>query len=162
MDDADLQEIERFYQNLSTLIRLHGAEHLGQRYVVVRLGRVGGTGPLHPPDPPRGLGRIVDHRSWYPAFRQEAEEAERLAERFAVEGRSLSAADQFHRASACYHWGAYLARFGSSEKAEGRSCRVRRYREAVSLWGDRIRPRAIPYRGTEMPGSLHLTGRGGP
>ena len=162
MDDADLQEIERFYQNLSTLIRLHGAEHMGQRYVVVRLARMEVTGPLDSSDLQRILERVVDLRTWYPSFRQEAEEAERLAERFAVEGRSLSAADQFHRASACYHWGAYLARFGSPEKAEGRSRRVRRYREAVSLWGDRIVPVAIPYRGTEMPGYLHLTDGGEP
>jgi 2,6-dihydroxypseudooxynicotine hydrolase len=159
MDDADLQEIERFYQNLSTLIRLHGAEHMGQRYVVVRLARMEVTGPLDSSDLQRILGRIVDHRTWYPSFRQEAEEAERLAERFAGEGRSLSAADQFHRASACYHWGAYLARFGSPEKAEGRLHRVRRYREAVSLWGDRIVPVPIPYRGIEMPGYLHLADR---
>ena len=119
MDDADLQEIERFYQNLSTLIRLHGAEHMGQRYVVVRLARMEVTGPLDSSDLQRILGRIVDLRTWYPSFRQEAQEAEGLAERFAGEGRSLSAADQFHRASACYHWGAYLARFGSPRRPKG-------------------------------------------
>src|SRR3972149_8159715 len=113
MDDPDLQEIERFYQNLSTLTRLHGAEHMGQRYVVVRLARMEVTGPLDSSDLQRILGRIVDHRSWYPSFRQEAEEAERLAERFAVEGRALSAADPFPRAPACPHWGAHLPRVGS-------------------------------------------------
>lgn len=156
MNDADLKEIERFYQNLSTLIRLHGAEHMGQRYVVVRSARMEVTGPLDSSDLQRILGRIVDLRTWYPSFRREAEEAERLGERFAGEGRSLSAADQFHRAAACYHWGAHLARFGSPEKADGRLHRVRCYREAVSLWGDRIVPVAIPYRGTELPGYLHL------
>jgi 2,6-dihydroxypseudooxynicotine hydrolase len=156
MDEADLQEIERFYQNLSTLIRLHGAEHLGKRYVVVRLARMEVTGPLDSSDLERVLGRIVDQRTWYPSFRHEAEEAERLAEGFARDGRTLSAADMYHRASACYHWGAYLARVGSPEKAEGRSQRVRCYREAVSLWGERIVPVTIPYVGTEMPGYLHL------
>lgn len=162
MDDADLQEIERFYQNLATLIRLHGAEHMGERYVVVRLARMEVTGPLDSSDLQRILGRIVDLRTWYPSFRREAAEAEQLAEGFVGEGRSLSAADLFHRASACHHWGAYLARFGSLEKTEGRLHRVRCYREAVSLWGDRIVPVAIPYRDTEMPGYLHLADGEGP
>jgi dienelactone hydrolase len=156
MDDTELQEIERFYQNLSTLIRLHGARHMGQRYVVVRLARMEVTGPLDSSDLDRILERVVDLRTWYPSFRLEAEEAEGLAQRFADEGRSLSAADQYHRASACYHWGAYLARFGSQDKAEGRLLRVRCYGNAVSLWGDRIMPMAIAYRDTEMPGYLHL------
>jgi dienelactone hydrolase len=156
MDDADLQEMERFYQNLSTLIRLHGAEHMGQRYVVIRLARMEVTGPLDGSDLQRILGRIVDHRGWYPSFRLEADEAEELAERFEAEGRSTSAADQFHRAAACHHWGAYLARFGSSEKAAGRADRTRCYRRAVALWGERIVPLSIPYLGTEMPGYLHL------
>ena len=46
MDEADLREIERYYQQLSTLIRLHGAEHLGRQYVIVRLARMEVTGPL--------------------------------------------------------------------------------------------------------------------
>jgi 2,6-dihydroxypseudooxynicotine hydrolase len=156
MDDADLQEMERFYQNLSTLIRLHGAEHMGQRYVVIRLARMEVTGPLDGSDLQRILGRIVDHRSWYPSFLLEAGEAEELAERFEGEGRSTSAADQFHRAAACHHWGAYLARFGSSEKVAGRADRTRCYRRAVALWGEGIVPLSIPYLGTEMPGYLHL------
>jgi len=156
VNDADLAELERFYQSLSTLIRLHGAQHLGQRYVVVRFARMEVTGPLDSSDLQRILGRVVDHRTWYPAFRDEAVEAERLAARFAEEGRDLSSADLYHRASACWHWGAYLARFGSPEKAEGRANRVRCYREAVSRWRDRIVPVTIPYAGTEMPGYLHL------
>jgi dienelactone hydrolase len=159
MNDADLHEIERFYQNLSTLIRLHGAEHMGARYVVVRLARMEVTGPLDYSDLQRILARVVDLRTWYGSFREEAVRAEELARRFADEGRALSAADLFHRASACYHWGAYLARFGSDQKAEGRSHRVLSYREAVRLWGDRIVPVAIPYRDIEMPGYLHLADR---
>jgi dipeptidyl aminopeptidase/acylaminoacyl peptidase len=99
---------------------------------------------------------VVDLRTWYGSFGEEGGRAEELARRYAEEGATLSAADLFHRASACYHWGAYLARFGSEQKAEGRSHRVRCYREAVRLWGDRIVPVAIPYRGIEMPGYLHL------
>lgn len=156
MNDADLQEIERYYQYLSTQIRLHGAEHLGRQYVVVRLARMEVTGPLDYSDLQRILGRVVDHRTWWTSFRREAEEAERLAASLAEEGRSLSAADLYHRASACYHWGAYLARFGSPEKAEGRIARVRCYREAVERWDARIVPISIPYRDVEMPGYLHL------
>ncbi len=156
MNDADLREIERYYQSLSSLIRLHGAERMGQRYVVVRLARMDVTGPLDYSDLQRILGRVLDHRTWYPSFREEAVEAERLAERFTEEGRALSAADQYHRASACFHWGAYLARFGSEERAEGRSHRVRCYREAVSRWPEAIEPISIPYAGVEMPGYLHL------
>jgi 2,6-dihydroxypseudooxynicotine hydrolase len=160
MDEGTLQEIERFYQNLSTLIRLHGAEHMGRQYVVVRLARMEVTGPLDFSDLQRILGRIVDHRTWYPSFRQEAEEAEALAQRFVDEGRPLSAADLFHRASACYHWGAYLARFGSAEKAEGRSHRVRCYESAVSLWAEGIVPVSVPFGKTEMPGYLHVASEG--
>jgi 2,6-dihydroxypseudooxynicotine hydrolase len=155
METGDLQEIERFYQNLSTLIRLHGAEHLGRQYVIVRLARMEVTGPLDYSDLQRILGRITDLRSWYGSWRREATAAEELGERFAGEGRTLSAGDLYHRASACYHWGAYLARIGSQQKAEGRAGRVRCYREAVHLWGDGIKALEIPYRHSSMPGYLH-------
>lgn len=162
MDESDLHEIERYYQNLSTLIRLHGAEHMGRRYVVVRLARMEVTGPLDYSDLQRILGRVVDLRTWYESWHQEAEEAEDLARRFLDEGRSVSAADMYHRASACYHWGAYLARIGSEQKDEGRARRVRCYREAVRLWDEPIEPLAIPYRGAEMPGYLHVAPGGEP
>jgi 2,6-dihydroxypseudooxynicotine hydrolase len=156
MDDADLREIERYYQQLSTLIRLHGAEHMGRQYVVVRLARMEVTGPLDYSDLQRILGRVVDHRTWYPSWHEEAERAEELARSFIEEGRSLSAADLLHRASACYHWGAYLAKVGSQEKAEGREHRVRCYREAVARWEEPIVPIQIEYAGLRMPGYLHL------
>ncbi|MGH2680356.1 MAG: alpha/beta hydrolase family protein [Actinomycetota bacterium] len=156
MSEGDLLEIERFYQNLSTLIRLHGAEHLGSRYVVVRLARMEVTGPLDYSDLQRILARVVDLRSWYGSWSREAADAEELAGRLAAEGRSLSAADLYHRASACYHWGAYLARFGSEQKAEGRAHRVRCYREAVDRWAEGIIPFVVPYRNEEMPGYLHV------
>ncbi len=155
MNEADLQEIERYYQQLSTLIRLHGAEHLGRAYVVVRLARMEVTGPLDYSDLQRILRGVVDHRTWYPAWRAEARTAEAEAERLAAEGRSVSAADLFHRASACYHWGQYLARLGSDEKAEGRLGRVRCYRRAAELMDAEIEPLSIPYADTELPGYLH-------
>jgi 2,6-dihydroxypseudooxynicotine hydrolase len=158
MDEADLREIERYYQQLSTLIRLHGAEHLGRQYVVVRLARMEVTGPLDYSDLQRILGRIVDHRTWYPSWHEEAERAEELARSLAEAGRSTSAADLFHRASACHHWGAYLARIGSPEKAEGREHRVRCYREAVARWAEPIEPVEIEHEGERMPGYLHLAG----
>jgi 2,6-dihydroxypseudooxynicotine hydrolase len=156
MNEEDLQEVQRYYQTLSTLIRLHGAEHMGRQYVVVRLARMEVTGPLDYSDLQRILGGVVDLRSWYESWHQEALEAEELARRFADKGRTLSAADLYHRASACHHWGAYLARIGSEQKAEGRAERVRCYREAVRLWDESIEPFAIPYQGEEMPGYLHL------
>lgn len=157
MNESDLLEIERSYQNLSTLIRLHGAEHMGRQYVVVRLARMEVTGPLDYSDLQRILGRVVDLRSWYDSWHREAVEAEELARRCDDEGRSLSAADLYHRASTCHHWGAYLAKFGSEQKAEGRAHRVRCYREATRLWEEPIEPFAVPYQGTKMPGYLHLT-----
>ena len=160
MDEADLREIERYYQQLSTLIRLHGAEHLGRQYVIVRLARMEVTGPLDYSDLQRILGRVVDHRTWYPAWREEAERAEDLARSLAEAGRSTSAADLFHRASACHHWGAYLGRIGSPEKAAGRVHRVRCYREAVARWREPIEPIEIPYAGERMPGYVHLADDG--
>ncbi len=162
MNEVDLHEIERYYQNLSTLIRLHGAEHMGRQYVVIRLARIEVTGPIDYSDLQRILGRVVDLRTWYESWHREAEEAEELARRYADEGRSLSAADLYHRASACHHWGAYLAKIGSEQRAEGRAHRVRCYREAARLWKEPIEPFAMPYEGTEMPGYLHLAAGDGP
>ena len=162
MNEVDLHEIERYYQNLSTLIRLHGAEHMGRQYVVIRLARIEATGPIDYSDLQRILGRVVDLRTWYESWHREAEEAEELARRYADEGRSLSAADLYHRASACHHWGAYLAKIGSEQRAEGRAHRVRCYREAARLWKEPIEPFAMPYEGTEMPGYLHLAAGDGP
>jgi dienelactone hydrolase len=156
MNETDLREIQRYYQNLSTLIRLHGAEHMGRQYVVVRLARMEVTGPLDYSDLQRILGRVLDLRTWHESWHREAVESEALARRFEEESRTLSAADLYHRASACHHWGAYLARIGSEQKAEGRAERVRTYREAVRLWDEPIEPLPIPYEGTEMPGYLHM------
>lgn len=156
MNESDLQEIERYYANLSTLIRLHGAEHLGRQYVVVRLARMEVTGPLDYSDIQRILGRVVDLRTWYPAWHQEAVDAEEMAKRFEKENRHVSAADMYLRASACHHWGQYLARVGSDQKIEGRAGRVRCYREAVERLDARIEAVRIPYEGTELPGYLHL------
>ncbi|MGI8615529.1 MAG: alpha/beta hydrolase family protein [Actinomycetota bacterium] len=156
MNEHDLHEIERYYQSLSTLIRLHGAEHMGRQYVVVRLARMEVTGPLDYSDLQRILGRVPDLRSWWDSWSREARDAEALARRLAGKGDPISAGDLFHRASACYHWGAYLARFDSDERAEGKSHRVRCYREAVDMWSERIEPFVVPYRDTQLPGYLHL------
>jgi len=156
MDASDRQEIERYYTNLSAQIRLFGAEHLGRQYVVVRLARMEVTGPLDFSDIQRILGHVIDLRTWYPAWHQEAEEAERLAERSAEEGRHVSAADRYLRASACHHWGQYLARVGSPEKAEGRAGRVRCYRKGVELLDARIQPLEVPFEGFQLPGYVHL------
>ena len=150
-DHADQREIESYYQSLSTLIRLHGAEHLATQYVVMRLTRMEATGPLDFSDIQRVLRGVTDHRTWYPAWRAEAVEAEETAERFLEEGRTVSAGDMFHRASACHHWGAYLARFGSEQKAEGRSERVRAYRRAVECFSADIEPVSVPFEITVVP-----------
>jgi hypothetical protein len=154
--EADRQEVERYYQTLSTWIRLHGAEHLGARYVVVRLARMEVTGPLDFSDIQRVLRRVVDFRSWYEAWHAEALEAEETAERFVAEGRLLSAGDMFHRAAMCHHWGQYLARVGSEQKREGRVGRVACYRRAVECLDARIEPLRIPFGGPHLPGYLHL------
>jgi dienelactone hydrolase len=156
MNENDLLEIERYYQQLSTLMRLHGAEHMGRQYVVVRLARMEVTGPLDYSDLQRILGRVPDLRGWWESWSREGREAEALARRLAEKGDVISAADLFHRASACYHWGAYLSRFDSDERAEGKTHRVRCYREAVGLWADRIEPFVVPYRDTQLPGYLHI------
>ena len=156
MNENDLLEIERYYQTLSTLIRLHGAEHMGRQYVVVRLARMEVTGPLDYSDLQRILGRVPDLRSWWGSWSREARDAEALARRAAGKGDRISAGDLFHRASACYHWGAYLSRFDSEERAEGKSHRVRCYREAVDMWSERIEPFVVPYRDAQLPGYLHL------
>jgi dienelactone hydrolase len=162
VNEADAHEIERYYQNLSTLIRLHGAEHMGRQYVVVRLARMEVTGPLDYSDLQRILGRVSDLRTWYESWHREAIEAEELAHRFAQAGRSLSAADLYHRAAICHHWGAYLAKVGSEQRAEGRIHRVRCYREAVDLWELPIERFTVPFQNTEMPGYLHLAAQAEP
>jgi 2,6-dihydroxypseudooxynicotine hydrolase len=153
--ESDRQEVERYYQTLSTWIRLHGALHLGLQYVVVRVARMEVTGPLDFSDLQRILGRVVDLRTWYEAWHAEAVRAEELAERFAGEGRTLSAGDMYHRAAICHHWGQYLARVGSEQKREGREGRVRCYRRAVELLDAPIEPLSIPFEGTRLPGYLH-------
>ena len=156
MLESDQREVEGFYQTLSTLIRVNGAEHLARQYVVIRLARMEATGPLDFSDLQRILGRVIDARTWYPAWRTEALEAEEAAERFLAEGRTVSAGDMFHRAALCHHWGAYLARFGSEQKAEGRAARVGAYRKAADCFSFPIEPVTIPFEGTALPGYLHL------
>jgi dienelactone hydrolase len=154
--ESDRQEVERYYQTLSTWIRLHGAEHLGTQYVVVRLARMEVTGPLDFSDIQRVLRRVVDFRTWYDAWHSEAVQAEEMGERFVAEGRTVSAGDMFHRASMCHHWGQYLARIGSEQKTEGRVGRVRCYRRAIEHLDISIEPLPIPFNGMRLPGYLHL------
>jgi 2,6-dihydroxypseudooxynicotine hydrolase len=156
MLESDQREIEGFYQTFSNLIRAHGAEHLARQYVVIRLARMEATGPLDFSDIQRVLARVVDARSWYPSWRAEALEAQEAAERLLAEGRTVSAGDMFHRAAICHHWGAYLAKFGSEQKAEGRAARVPAYRRAVDCWSAPIEPLEIPFEGAVLPGYLHL------
>jgi dienelactone hydrolase len=154
--ESDRQEVERYYQTLSTWIRLHGAEHLGTRYVVVRLARMEVTGPLDFSDIQRILHQVVDLRTWYTAWHAEAVRAEETGDRFIAESRAVSASDMFHRAAMCHHWGQYLARIGSEQKIEGRLGRVRCYRRAVELFDGPIEPVQVPFDGTQLPGYLHL------
>lgn len=154
--ESDRQEVERYYQTLSTWIRLHGAEHLGTQYVVVRLARMEVTGPLDFSDIQRVLRRVVDFRTWYDAWHSEAAQAEEMGERFVAEGRTVSAGDMFHRASMCHHWGQYLARIGSEQKTEGRVGRVRCYQRAIEHLDILIEPLPIPFNGMRLPGYLHL------
>jgi 2,6-dihydroxypseudooxynicotine hydrolase len=154
--DPDALEIERFYANLSTQIRLFGAEELGRRYVVVRLARMEVNGHVDFSDLQRILARVSDIRAWYPAWAQEAQDAERRAERWVEEDRRVSAAEMFLRASGCYHWGQYLARLGTAAKTEGREGRVRCYRKAVEYLGVPIEAVSIPFGDVELPGFLHL------
>ncbi len=156
VSEADAQEVERYYQTLSTWIRLHGAEHMARQYVVIRLARIEATGPLDFSDIQRVLSRVVDARTWYPAWQEEARRAEDDAERLLAEGRTVSAGDMFHRASACHHWSQYLARVGSDEKAEGRRGRVRCYRQAVECFPIHIEPVSVPFNGASLPGYLHV------
>jgi dienelactone hydrolase len=155
VNESELLEIERNYQSLSNLIRLHGAEHMGRHYVVVRLARMEVTGPLDFSDIQRILGRVTDLRTWYESWHAEALEAESLAAEFLTQGRRVSAADLYHRASACHHWAAYLAKVGSDQRAEGRAERVRCYREAVGLWAEAIDPITVPFGSTSLPAYLH-------
>ena len=161
MDPSDKQEIERYYANLSTQIRLFGAEHLGRSYVVVRLARIEATSPLDFSDIQRILGKVHDARSWYPAWQAEGVKAAAAAESHEADGRLVSAADMQWRTAACYHWGQYLARVGSDQKAEGRVERVRHYRRAVELSDDWIERVEIPYGDHVLPGYLHRAA-GGP
>jgi dipeptidyl aminopeptidase/acylaminoacyl peptidase len=157
VDDQDEIEIRRFYANLSTQIRMFGAEEMGRRYVVVRLARMEVNSNLTFSDLQRILARVVDAPAWYAAFHQEAIGAEERARDYASEGRTTSAADALLRSSACYHWGQYLARIGSADKSQGRRGRVRCYREAVELmtWA-RIEPFTVAHDGASLPGYLHL------
>jgi dienelactone hydrolase len=159
VSEADAQEVERYYQTLSTWIRLHGAEHMARQYVVIRLARIEATGPLDFSDIQRVLSRVVDARTWHPAWHDEGARAEKAAERLLAEGRTVSAADMFHRASACYHWSQYLARVRSEQKAEGRRGRVRCYRRAVECFPFPIEPVSARFDGAALPGYLHLPER---
>ncbi len=156
---SDRTEIARFYQELSTQIRLFGAEEMGRRYVVIRLARMEANGHVDYSDLQRILARVRDIRTWYPAWAEEAEQAEAEGERFLGENRSVSAADMFLRASGCYHWAQHLARIGSPERTEGRAGRVRMYRRAIEHLDASIRPFEISYLGATLPGYLHLPRR---
>jgi len=156
MQESELRQVEQYYASLTTWIRLFGAEELGRRYFIVRLARMEVNSNLDQSDLRKILGRISDQRSWYTSWRQEAVEAEESAEKLLQEERRISAADMFLRAAHCFHWGQYLARIWSKEKAEGRAGRVRNYRRAVEHLGACIEPFAIPYRDTTLPGYLHL------
>ena len=149
-------ELERFYSELSTQMRLIGAEEMGRRYVVVRMARMEANGHLDYSALQRILGRVTDLRSWPGVWSQEAAKWEAAADQASSEGRQASAMDGYLRASACHHWGQYLARFGSAERVEGRSQRVVLYRRAIDCRAERIEPISIPYLGQHLPGYLHL------
>jgi dienelactone hydrolase len=156
VNESEMLQVEQYYANLTNWIRLFGAEELGRRYVIVRLARMEVNSNLGYTDLHQILERITDQRTWYSSWRKEGAEAEETAEKHLGEGHPVSAADMFLRAAHCYHWGQYLARIWSAEKAEGRAGRVRCYRRAVGHLDVRVEPIGIPFRGATMPGYLHL------
>lgn len=155
VNESDLREIEQYYASLSNWIRLYGAEEMGRRYVIVRLARMEVNSRLDSSDLHRILGRVSDSRTWYPAWKQEAEAAEREAEGLLASGRTMSAGDFLLRAADCYHWGQYLARIFTQDKAEGRAGRVRCYRRGVEMLDIGIEPFPISYGDNTLPGYLH-------
>ncbi|HEV8564536.1 MAG TPA: alpha/beta fold hydrolase [Actinomycetota bacterium] len=160
MNESDRREIDQYYATLSNWIRLYGAEELGRKYVIVRLARMEVNSRLDGSDLHRILERVVDARSWHPSWREEAQAAEAEAERLVAEGRTASAGDLFLRAADCYHWGQYLARIFSDEKAEGRAGRVRCYRRGIEVLDAGIEPFAVALGDHALPGYLHLPAGG--
>ena len=155
MNDSDRREIDQYYATLSNWIRLYGAEDMGRKYVIVRLARMEVNSQLDGSDLHRILEQVLDARSWYPSWRREAEVAEQEAERMLAQARTASAGDLFLRAADCFHWGQYLARIFSDEKAEGRAGRVRCYSRGIEVLDVGIEPFPIAYGDNTLPGYLH-------
>lgn len=149
-------EVQRYYQNVSLQLRLHGAMELGRKYVIVRLARMLANGALDFPETERLLGKVTDVHSWYPAFAAAGAQAEQLGDAAAGRGLRVSAADHYRRASALWHWSAHLARRGSADMETARRQRVDLYQRAAAYMDPPVTRLEIPYAGKLLPGYLHM------
>lgn len=157
VDDATAREIELYYQQVSTQLRLLGAEAMGRAYVGVRLARIDVNSPFDYSDLQRILGGVSDFRSWYATWAAEGRLAEAAGDRLLAEGSHVSAGQMYLRAALCFHWGQlYMTRLGSPERREGREERVRLYEEAVRLRTDATTRHEIPYEDVTLPAYLHV------
>ena len=159
MVESDQREVERFYQTLSTLIRVHGAEHLGRQYVVVRLARMEVTGPLDYSDIQRILARVGPAQLVSGLARRGAGGRRRGAT--ARRGQRPSPRATCSTGPRPVTTGApYLAEFGSEQKAEGRAAPRSPLPQSRGLLDRPDRAVRVPFEGTVLPGTCTLARRG--
>ena len=159
MVESDQREVEGFYQTLSNLIRVHGAEHLARQYVVIRADQIEATGPLD-------FSNI--QRVWPRPRRRRAQLVSGLARRGArgAGGRGAPARRGQDRLRGGHvpprrdlpSLDALSGQVRQRAEGGGSACRAR-YRLSQGrrlLNRCPIEPVEIPFEGTVLPGYLHL------
>lgn len=135
-----------------TLLRVHGAEHLGRQYVFVRLARMNIAGHIDYSEISRILQGINRRSDWVTTWMDASQRHHEMAIAAERRGATETAGDAYIRSSLCAHWASLYAEAEAKTTAHLRSLELY---SAGSAW---FRPPAerveIPFDGDALPAYL--------
>ena len=84
---------------------------------------------------------------------------EKMADDALADQNTYSARSLYHQAVACYHIGQHIFFIDPDQKQQTQENARRCYQKALALYAENQRPQRvdIPYKGTTIPGYLHVT-----
>lgn len=135
-----------------TLLRLHGAEHLGREYVFVRLARMNIAGHIDYSEISRILQEINRRQDWVDAWMDASHRHADLAITAEKRGALRSAGDAYLRAALCAHWASLYAEADDKAMAHKRSLDL--YSSGADWFEPPSQRVEIPFDGDVLPGYL--------
>jgi hypothetical protein len=139
---------------LDTLLKLHGAEELGRRYLFVRLARINIAGHIDYSETSRILQSIRRRADWVPIWLAASERHAGIARAAEAAGATTSAGDGYLRAALCAHWATLFA--AGQNKNDAHRISLDLYAKGAAWHEPPTRRLEIPFQEDVLPAYLRL------